>query len=270
MTQEPVDREEFNLVADWLGSRILAAEPIGWGDARATHRLSLSDGRRFAARWFVGPETRQRVGRIAGVMTGLARAGLPVPSPTVVETDRGSSLLTAWVDGETGASWLDEPERARHLADRMGRLAVRLRAVDTSDLGLHARVAEDPSAVDALTRVSFIHGDFAPVNVVLDADGEIAALLDFEHAGLGPALLDVAWWGWVVRHHHPEPWASSWPTFLRAAGLEPDLVEAPLHELALRTLADRAAAAADAEARGRWLERLSAARAWRLPGDQAT
>ena len=104
----------------------------------------------------------------------------------------------------------------------------------------------------------------------MGADGEIAALLDFEHAGAGPALLDVAWWGWVVRHHHPDAWTAAWPTFLAAAGLEPGRVEARLHELVLRTLADRAAGCRDAAARGRWQDRLTAARTWTVPGRQAT
>lgn len=259
---------ELDDIAERLGSRLEAAEPVGWGDARATHRVSFADGRRFAARRFGGAEARPRVTRIGGVMAGLARAGLPVPSPTIVELAHGTWLLTAWVDGETGAGWLGEPDRARHLADRMGRLAGRLRALDPADLDLSG--PSTASAADAIERVTFVHGDFAPVNVVMDANGEVAALLDFEHAGSGRPLLDVAWWGWVVRHHHPEAWSSAWPTFLEATGVEPGLAEGPLHELALRALADRAAAADDAETRRRWLERLASARAWRVPTDQAT
>jgi aminoglycoside phosphotransferase (APT) family kinase protein len=269
MLRDPDRHPEFDQVADRLGAPLLAAEPVGWGDARATHRLSLADGRHFAARRFAGRGSRARVERIGRLMTRLAHSGLPIPSPTIVETDGAIWLLTDWVDGETGASWLDDPDRARHLADRMGRLARQLRAVDRDDDLFDGRV-EDPQAVDSPERLGFIHGDFAPVNVVMGADGEIGALLDFEHTGTGPALLDVAWWGWVVRHHHQDAWTAAWPTFLSAAGLERGRVEARLHELVLRTLADRAAAASDARARRAWQDRLTEARRWTVPGDQAT
>jgi aminoglycoside phosphotransferase (APT) family kinase protein len=257
-------RMELDLVAEQLGARLGAAEPVGWGDARATYRLTLADGHRFAARRFAGPEPLARVAHIGRLMTGLAQAGLPVPSPTIVDTPGGPWLATAWVEGETGASWLGDPDRARHLADRMGRLASRLRTIDLATLG------RDRADSGTTERVAFVHGDFAPVNVVMRADGEIGALLDFEHAGAGPALLDVAWWGWVVRHHHPEAWTVAWPTFLAAAVPQHDPLEGELHELVLQALADRVAASRDADERARWQQRLSTARTWRVPGDQAT
>ena len=83
--------------------------------------------------------------------------------------------------------------------------------------------------------------------------------------------MDVAWWGWVVRHHHPEAWAAAWPTFRAAAGVEPGVTDADLHALALLELARRVVSAADAEARRRWLERLTDAATWAIPADgQAT
>jgi aminoglycoside phosphotransferase (APT) family kinase protein len=259
------------MVADSLGARLMAAEPVGWGDARATHRLSLSDGRSVAVRRLRGSGAHARAERIAGLMARLAEAGLPVPPPTIIETAGGPWLVTTWVAGDTGASWLDTPDRARQLGDRMGRLARRLRTVAVDDGRLERR-AGNPDDLDArrLDPLVFVHGDFAPVNVVVDPDGEIAALLDFEHAGTGPPLLDVAWWGWVVRHHHPGAWTAAWPAFLEAAGLEPGQTEAELHELVLRTLAQRADEAGDAEARRRWLDRLAVARRRTVAGGQAT
>jgi len=261
---------ELDDVAGRLGSPLRAAEPVGWGDARATHRLSLADGRSYAARRFAGPGRIAHIGKVVRIMSRLADAGLPVPTPTIVETLAAPWLVTPWIEGETGASWLADPDRARHLADRMGRLASRLRDVelDTDPFDGHPRGS--PPASAAAGARAFVHGDFAPINVVIGADGEISALLDFEHAGEGPALLDIAWWGWVVRHHHPEQWVTAWPAFLAAAGLEPGDIEARLHELALQTLADRAAASHDAAERDRWRQRLSAARGWAVAGDQAT
>jgi len=256
-------------VADRLGTRLEAAEPVGWGDARATSRLFLADGRSVAARRFEGRGSLARVERIARLMGRLAGAGLPVPSPTIVATRAGQWLVTDWVDGRTGATWLDDPDRARHLADRMGRLARQVRAVPVDDRSERDRPT-DLHPADAPAGRAFIHGDFAPVNVVMRADGEIGALLDFEHAGTGPALLDVAWWGWVVRHHHPEAWAAAWPTLLEATGLDIGPVETHLHDLVLRTLASRAAAGGDARVRRRWQDRLTEARAWTVPSGQTT
>jgi aminoglycoside phosphotransferase (APT) family kinase protein len=270
MPPEPIGPLELADLARRLGSALGSAERVGWGDSRATHRLRLADGRILAARRFEREDSGDRVERIGRIMTRLAEAGLPVPPPTIVRMPSVWWLVTAWVEGETGASWLGEPDRARHLAARMGRLVRRLRDVDLEGVDSRNEIAKDPKAPDERQRIAFVHGDYAPVNVIVDADGEIGGLLDFEHAGSGPALLDVAWWGWVVRHHHPEAWTAAWPEFLEAAGLEPGHLEAQLHELVLRTLADRAASSGSAEARGRWQERLSAARAWNVPDDQAT
>ncbi len=270
MPPEPIRPTEFGEIAQLLGSSVRTAEPVAWGDAGATQRLSLADGRRLAVRRFAGAGAVGRAERISLLMTRLAQAGLPVPSPMVVEIPGGPCVLTPWIEGDTGASWLGDPDRARHLADRMGRLASRLRAVDLGGDGFDEYGAANPSAADTSEQHEFVHGDFAPINVVMGADGEIRGLLDFEHAGIGPAQLDIAWWGWVVRHHHPEAWTAAWPTFLAAAGLEPGHIEARLHELVLQTLADRAAACDDAGERRRWQHRLVTARAWRVSDGQAT
>jgi aminoglycoside phosphotransferase (APT) family kinase protein len=261
---------ELDDVARCLGSPLRLAEPVGWGDSRATHRLSLTDGRTYAARRFAGPGSAAHVDRIGLIMARLAEAGLPVASATICHAPAVAWLLTPWIEGETGASWLGDPDRARHLADRMGRLANRLQALEFDADPPDGHRLAGPPAPDAAEEQVFVHGDFAPINVVMGADGEIAALLDFEHAGRGPVHLDVAWWGWVVRHHHHEAWTAAWPTLLAAAGLEPGHPEERLHALVLQALAARAAGSDDPDERSRWQQRLTIARAWTVPGDQAT
>jgi aminoglycoside phosphotransferase (APT) family kinase protein len=117
-------------------------------------------------------------------------------------------------------------------------------------------------AADEDRRSGFVHGDFAPINVLVDAAGEIVALLDLEHARTGPRGVDVAWWGWVVRHHHPVAWAAAWRPLCTAAGMDPDADAARLHAQMLAWLLDRAGTALDPIARSRWIERLAAAAAW--------
>src|SRR6266498_600479 len=105
MAREPNGGTDLDEVAERLGARLHCAEPVEWGDARATYRLSLADGRTFAARRFAGGEAGDRVERIGRLMTRLAQAGLPVQSPTIVDTPGGPWLATTWAEGDTGASW---------------------------------------------------------------------------------------------------------------------------------------------------------------------
>ena len=140
----------------------------------------------------------------------------------------------------------------------------------------HARLAGDLAgpeiarARDALERVlaawgesnawgmGMSHGDFAPINVIVEPTGSLV-LLDLDDVLAGPRVLDVAWWGWVLRHHHPEVWSRTWPSFVVAAGLEPGprLDEVARATAALR-LVERAATSPTHETRQRWLGRLIA------------
>ena len=249
---------ELDLPLHVLGSPIRATTEVAFGDNRSTYRIELDDDRVLAARILAGPEAAADAARIATVMARLADAGLQVPTPNLVEATGGVWLLTPWVPGRPGAAWMDTPARARHLAERMGRLAHRLRAVDVAGLHLDAGGRSGAFVLQ--------HGDFAPINVIVDADREIAAVLDLEHARLGPPHTDVAWWGWVVRHHHPEAWAAAWPTFRAAAGVEAEVPDAELHALALLELARRASSAVNDRARQRWVDRLVDAETWVVAG----
>jgi aminoglycoside phosphotransferase (APT) family kinase protein len=50
----------------------------------------------------------------------------------------------------------------------------------------------------------------------------VVGLLDVDYARVADPLYDAAWWGWVVRYHHPERWIVAWPVLLRAAGITVD------------------------------------------------
>jgi len=290
-------RTDLGLVAPALGSDVVGTTEPEWGDRAATVRADLADGRVVAVRRLDGPGAGAAARRIAGIAAHLEAAGLPVSTPSLIESEEAIWLAAPWIDGETGAAWLGDPERARHLARRMGRLARGLRGVDPGALGLDTGEVGDATSGAVVVRAreslaiardtldapgqaalgdalgwldassdrprAFAHGDFAPVNVILDAAGEIVALLDFEHARIGPALLDVAWWGWVVRHHHPEAWSAAWTTFLTAAGVQPGpVIDREIRSLQVIRLLEAVAAADDAATRSTWLGRLSEAVAW--------
>ena len=70
---------ELGDVAAALGSPLAAAEPVGWGDARATFRLALANGSQYAVRRLPGQhDTLAR--RIASTAAAFADAGLPAPA----------------------------------------------------------------------------------------------------------------------------------------------------------------------------------------------
>jgi aminoglycoside phosphotransferase (APT) family kinase protein len=253
--------------------------------------------RSVAVRLGSGPGSGDAIERTARVMRGLAAAGLPVPVASTVHAPDATYLVTPWIEGVTGAAWLDDPERAARLGEVMGAMARRLRLASPSvvaadgasagsrELALVATahlgragaglgattVAAIEGAIKWLAatdrwRPVVVHGDFAPVNVIVGPDGEILALVDFEHARLGSPMADVAWWGWVVRHHHPDAWRAAWPTFRAAAGVPSgDPADAEIRAVMLVRLLESVAAAdesADPERRRVWARRLDEAAAW--------
>lgn len=55
-------------------------------------------------------------------------------------------------------------------------------------------------------RTVIVHGDFAPYNIIVDADnGEVRAVIDWELVHLGTPLEDLAWLEWYMRiWYHPQ------------------------------------------------------------------
>jgi len=262
-----------------LGAGLVSSRPARWGDARATWHVDLDDGRRVVARLIADADV-VAVQRHAALVSAVGAAGIPVPGVMTATTDAGSWLITDHVGGGVGAAWLDDADRARVLGRTMGRLQRGLRDLDPRSVGSltqgppdHAMDHEEDGIAAALTEadaiiadragaMAFVHGDFAPVNVILDGSGNLRALVDFEHAHIGDALEDVAWWGWVVRHHHPAAWMAAWGTFCASAGVDPTHEGATLRAWMLRQLARRAASAPDRAGRDRWLARLAEAVTW--------
>jgi aminoglycoside phosphotransferase (APT) family kinase protein len=174
----------------------------------------------------------QTVGRVCG---GVA-ARLGAVNLT------GVSLPRTWASGES--------LRAATQA-RLDRLAVDL----PSETRRHLLAALDRSVarVDA-ARGQLVHGDLAPVNVLV-RDDRLTAVLDLDRLQIAHPLYDAAWFAWVVSNYHPDVADAACDAFARAAGLTVRSA-ADLAWLWPLQLLERLAEAQSAPERAMWLARL--------------
>lgn len=103
--------------------------------------------------------------------------------------------------------------------------------------GMHEVLTRLQAGVPEQQEVTLVHGDYRPGNTIVDADGNVVALLDWELATLGDPLADLGWlmayWG------SPDevPLPLSVPT--RAAGFaRPERLTERYAELTGRSLDD--------------------------------
>ena len=225
-----------------------------WTTSTRTERVTLGDGRQVVVQRAIGgASARATIGRRirVGRMLRAVAPWLPVPEVLAGEaTGPQPFVVTEFVPGVSGRELLADDPGAARLGRLMGELAVGIARVPTrgsrvggtwgnperlaaaadrwlntsaADLGaMRARALGQllrrlPRELAGAAPV-FAHGDLAPVNILV-RDGAVVALLDFERARLAHPLFDAAWWRWIVRHHHPERWASAGAAFMAAAGL---------------------------------------------------
>ena len=133
-----------------------------------------------------GPDAGARRDRERRVLADLH--GI-VPVPPVVAADDGT-LALGFVPGVHGQELIDTG-----FADEvLGACGTVLRQIHTIEL--------PPGAPRGAV---LVHGDFGPNNVLIDpATFEVTAVLDWEFAAVGDAVVDVAWCEWIVRTHHPD------------------------------------------------------------------
>jgi aminoglycoside phosphotransferase (APT) family kinase protein len=122
-----------------------------------------------------GPDARARLEREHAALLAV-RDVVPVP-PVLAATD--GTLTMAFIEGTHGQE-LIEAGHAERVLRACGEVLGRIHA-----LGV-------------------VHGDFGPNNVLIDpSTWQPTAVLDWEFAGTGEPVLDLAWCEWVVRMHHP-------------------------------------------------------------------
>ena len=217
----------------WVVQELL--DPLA-GRAIAQRALSLAQRLRGAG--IPAPEV---VKTMAGEAPG---SGVPV-------------VVTAFVPGRLGPSLLGSDRDAALLGRLMGAVHRRLADVDTDGLHLptdwasperladlsRRRLETIAGRVSAVTRAAvagaiaehlevagasmpnararFVHGDFAPANVIV-AEDRLVGLIDFEYARLADPLLDAATFQWLTFHFHAARARASWDAFTDAAGIADD------------------------------------------------
>jgi aminoglycoside phosphotransferase (APT) family kinase protein len=113
------------------------------------------------------------------------------------------------------------------LAARAARWVGNVPALDADERAALVDLLERVPVQFAGRPVVLAHGDFAPVNLLLDG-GTLTGLVDFESVRRADPLFDVAWWRWAVSFSSTSVFEAAWPSFLQGAGIdatEPDLAE---------------------------------------------
>jgi aminoglycoside phosphotransferase (APT) family kinase protein len=254
--------DELHTLSTLVGMPVLAAERSAWGFENRTDIVTLAGGRKLVVQRISNPALAPHKLRLAQQLPErLAAVGLRLPRVLRADAiARPPFAVREYLPGTLAASAMRDDQSAIAVAAAMGAVLRQLRQVDTHGLRLHsgwatplrrARQARaqvgrcgdllDTEARRLLTATidqleecfdgrgnCFAHGDFCPVNALLAMDGEtsdrwsVVALLDVEFARLADPLFDAAWWGWVVRYHHPQLWMVAWPALLAAAGIAAD------------------------------------------------
>ena len=72
------------------------------------------------------------------------------------------------------------------------------------------------------SQIGLVHGDFQTNNVLYFADGRLATVVDWELAGIGPQMQDVAWLQMML---DPSCWADDFAAMIRIP-VDPDVIAA--------------------------------------------
>ena len=154
---------------------------------------------------YEGPDAERRAEAEHRALTAVA--GL-IPAPQVLATEHGA-LVMGFVEGLHGQDLIDRGH-AHEVLRECGRI---LRQLHSLDPALLVENADEDEVIQ--------HGDFGPNNILLkDQTLDVAAVLDWEFSGVGPAIADIAWCEWIVRMHHPDA-VSMLPEFFDAYGTRP-------------------------------------------------
>lgn len=227
--------------------------------------------------------------RARAVREALRAAGLPVPEPSSAPPDGAHAVVVLpLMFGAPAAALLGGAGGAEEAGVLCGSVAAQLAGIACDGLGLprtwasggrlgaagrtwvsrcagslHARslrtidtVLETAAAEADLASGRLVHGDLAPVNILVQ-HGRVSAILDLDRARVAHPLFDAAWFMWVVTHHHPQVAEAAWRGYARGARLSLQVPTAFAWLQPLQLL-ERAATARSRSERDTWAARLEA------------
>ena len=217
-----------------LGCRLRTAEAAQGGHSNLVFICALEDGRQVIVKAATSSWKRGDVERESAILGILAHESLPVPRLIAAHNDdEWAIMVTEFIDGRQGLSVLSELAHNPTLPAVIGTLTARiLRGIhSTSPQPLVGSSFDKTDQVSALSEplrgsgapadvieallpalehplhqrgVSFVHGDpglhnllWSPRSGELDGALGIAAVVDWEMAGWGNPLSDVAWVWWT-------------------------------------------------------------------------
>jgi aminoglycoside phosphotransferase (APT) family kinase protein len=256
--------EVLNLLqAAFPGQPIGDCSPTSGGFSNLTAIVTIG-GERCVVKAAAAPLKRDDVRREAGVLRLLQYSDLPIPMLlATVEDPAWTIVVTRFVAGEHGLAVLErapeqvgplyhalgqllasihrvslaQAERAPLLAERADHALAILPALDLERDLAAALLAALQHPVWRTRPAGLAHGDAGLHNLLWD--GRIAALLDWEWAGWGTPLLDLAWLYWTIQWRRLPP--SIWHAFLAgygaSAGLAHGAAPDDLRALALGQIA---------------------------------
>ncbi|MFJ1457912.1 phosphotransferase family protein [Nocardia sp. N2S4-5] len=252
-----MERADVGWLERAVGQPVSEAMPAEWGVQNRTELVTLADETRVVLqRYRRRADAERRVRIMEALREPAADKGIPipvirrsdldadppwavfealpgVPVPDSPETGPKSPRfpLVAWSMGALLADFSELPgddldlddswARPRYLSARADAWAECLAPALSSQQSdtLEEVLADLPELFDGRPTV-LAHGDFAPVNVLVEGTS-ITGLLDFESVRLADPLYDVAWWAWSVSFSGPAVFTAAWPAFLDGVGIDP-------------------------------------------------
>jgi aminoglycoside phosphotransferase (APT) family kinase protein len=130
---------------------------------------------------------------VIGWMTELS----PAQRATVWHNGLAAMAAIHSVPWERACSSLDQPARGAAGLDQYLNWVEEWHAVASAERDvplLAAAVAHLRDSAPSAPPISVVWGDARPGNIIYDNDLEVAAVLDWEMAALGPGEIDLAWW----------------------------------------------------------------------------
>jgi aminoglycoside phosphotransferase (APT) family kinase protein len=240
----PTNGSDRSVMEGLLARPVTDASRAAWGFTNRTDMVTLESGERVVVqRYGRRDDAEHRLRIMRALQAPAAAAGIAIPHVREADLDAGwvmFDLLPGVVvpaDGAARPGALGFPAMAR----AMGELLARFRALPVEGLDdlwacperlvgaarrwavafpETARTIDEVPDLFAGRPVVLAHGDFAPVNVLIE-DNEITGLLDFESVRSADPLFDVAWWAWSVSFAGAAALAAGWRPFLEGAGIDP-------------------------------------------------